>query len=202
MSFELDGTLVLLLLLVPAGLFVALATAPRWAARSMSKHAMWNLRDDVVDDTLTGRLPTDHVAVRELIERTEWAIRETRSLDFLHFFFWTRARRKIPRELARKLAKSIPLDGLHPDQAERVRRYRTRYNTVAIRGILLSSWIGMLVILRFTVPAIREVVRARQRSLGSFTWTATNSVVSETDIGERAREFVTDNGPEREPALV
>lgn len=203
MSFEVGGSVVLLALLAPAGLVIACATIPRWCIRSMSKHALWHLRDDVVDDTLAGRLPAGHAAVKELIARVEWAITESRSFDLLHLRVWVRARRHLPEETACKLERLVALADLTPEQAKRVENYRTRYNSVAIKAILLTSWIGILVVFRFGVPVAIDVFRhLQEHRLRVVVRRATDAVATETNLGRSARTFVTDKGPHREPAVV
>jgi len=204
MTLELDGTFVLIALLVPACLLVAVGTSPRWFVRSMGKHALWRLRDDLVDDTLAARLDPEHPAVRELTARVEWALGEARSFDLVHLFVWSRARRRIPPETLRKLEAIPRLTGLPVDQAERISAYRTRYRNVAIRTILLSSWVGILVVFRYGVRAALEALRrrARDNSFIGVVRTATDEVASETTIGRSAREFVTDKGPDEKYAAL
>lgn len=212
MSFSVNGNLVLLALLIPAVLALAIATVPRWFIRSMSKHALWRLRDEVVDDTLAGDLPSDQPAVRELIERLEWAISESRSFDLLHLIVWSRAKRRLSPKMLKELAEVPALTGLTPDQVSRVEAYRGCYDSVAIRALLLSSWIGVAIVLWTAIPlAVRVLAKAspsgdsrrpeyaRQRALPGglrvVVRVAADEVAEDTRIGRSAREFVSVKGP-------
>jgi hypothetical protein len=211
MSFDVNGTVVLLALLVPAGLFLALATAPRWVVRSMAKHALWRLRDDLAEDIRNGSLPGDNAAVQELIARVDWAIREARLFDLLHLLLWRRAKRSIPRETVRLITKKLALTGLDRQQATLVERYRGRFDSVAIKGLLLSSWFGLAMALWFSLQiaarglALRLLrgLSKRPRSLvlplnvRFVVREAADNVAFDTNIGRDAREFVTSKGPSR-----
>jgi hypothetical protein len=211
MSFSVSGNLVLLALLVPIGLVFAIATVPRWLIRSMSKHALWRLRDKVVDDTLAGALPSDHPAVRELIERLEWAISESRSFDLLHLIVWNRAKRQLHPKVLQGLSRVPELTDLTPDRAKRVNEYRSCYDSVAIRALLLSSWIGIAIVLWTAIPLAfkvlvgsRKTEYAHQRSLPGglrvVIRVAAEEVAEDTKLGRQAREFVNEKGPALEPA--
>src|SRR5580692_11310833 len=63
------------MLIVLVGLWAACMLGPRWFARSLHRHRMWRLRDDLVDDVIAGRLPRDHDAVRHLLSRMEDTLR-------------------------------------------------------------------------------------------------------------------------------
>lgn len=205
MSFETSGTWVMLALLVPAVLVVAVARMPRWYARSVCKHALWRLRDDVVDAKLAGRLPADHPAVTELVERVEWAIEESRSFDLLHLWVWNRAFRGLPADTARKLKQVPNLVSLDGAQRTLVEGYRVRYNRVAVTAILLSSWVGIALVLRFGLPLSFKVLRhhARNITLGGLARKAADEAAAETKIGRSARDYITVEGPrEGDPILV
>lgn len=192
MSVEISGELMVVILAIPLVLLVAVVTMPRWCIRSLAKHALWRLRDDIVDDTITGELPTDHKAVREIVAMAEWAIRDGRSFDLLHLVVWWRACRNIPEETRRALQQEVTLVGLTDEQAERVKAYRARYVQVAITALMLSSWMGVATVLRFAVPAI---LRARAEApetirVGSAVQRAASAAASETRLGRYSREYV------------
>lgn len=205
MSFSVNGNLVLLALLVPMVLVLAVATVPRWFIRSMSKHALWRLRDEVVDDVLAGNLPSDQLAVRELIARLEWAISESRSFDLLHLIIWSRARRGLSPKALKGLVTAPELTSLSSEQTSRIEDYRRCYDSVAVRALLLSSWIGVAIFLWTAIPlAVRILVGsrrpyARQRALPGglrvVVRRATDEVAKDTRIGRRASEFVNEKGP-------
>ncbi len=199
MSFEVDGVFVVAALLVPVGLIVTLVLAPRWLIRSMSKHALWRLRDDLVDDTLSGELPADNAPVQELIRRTEWAIKEARSFDLLHLWVWSRAVRCIPPKDLEELAHIPSLDGLTEEQQALVTDYRLRYNSVAIRAILLSSWLGIGLVVRMVARVLWRALaeRTERRDVRVVVRQATDEIASDTSLGRSARSYVTVEGPSR-----
>lgn len=217
MSFSVDGGVVLAALIVPGVLAVAVATMPRWFIRSMSKHALWRLRDDVVDDVLAGRLPSEHLAIRELVARLEWAIGESRSFDLLHLLVWSRARRRLPRKTVQEVVAIPDLTGLTPEQSTQVTAYRECYDRVAIRAILLSSWFGVTIVVWTGIqllaralidgnlaPAEPAPEHRLRRSFRVAVREATDEVASDTKIGQWAHEFVTIKGPalEARPATA
>lgn len=205
MSFNVNGSLVLLALLIPAVLIAAIATVPRWFIRSMSKHALWRLRDAVVDDVIAGRLPSNDPAVQELVARIEWAIGESRSFDLLHLVVWNRAKNRLSKETLRTLVAVPDLKKLTQDQASIVTGYRTRFDSVAIRAILLSSWLGVALVLWTVVPLVlRELVhrRYRQRAFGVVVREAATEAAEETHFGRLARDYVDAKSPGLKPLPV
>jgi hypothetical protein len=216
MTVSADGGLVLLALLVPLGLVAALVSLPRWFTRSMSKHAFWRLRDEVVDDVIAGELPADSDAVQELAARLEWAIRESRSFDLLHLVVWSRAKRAVSKRTLCELIDIPDLKHLQADQAAKVVEYRKRFDKVAIRAILLSSWLGISVVLwtimRVLVRAIARRLSPSEEPQPQRRMSAAppiRAVVREADeeaaetwLGRKAKEFITVKGPalERVPA--
>lgn len=199
MTFDVSGTVLLVALLVPVILTVALLSTPRWVFRSRSKHALWQLRDEVVDDTIFGRLPKEHDAVQELVARVEWAIDEARSFDLLHLWVWHRATGEIPDETRRRVPKVPGYAGLDPEASRRVEQYRMRYNRVAVRAVLLSSWLGVAMLLSVAVPlAIRLLMdRTVRRSVLTrvVLRDATDQFTERTSVGRSARAFVSAEGP-------
>jgi hypothetical protein len=213
MSFSINGSLFLLALLVPVGLVIAIATMPRWLIRSMSKHALWRLRDEAVDDILAGNLPAEHPAVQELIQRLEWAISEARSFDLLHLIVWSRAKRHLSTKELEELSQVPDLAELTGAQVSRIEKYRRCYDSVAIRTLLLSSWIGVAIVLWTAVPlAIKVLLGARrpeyaqQQSLPGglrvVVRIAADEVAEDTTLGRWATEFVNEKGPALEATPV
>lgn len=208
MSFSMNGTFVLLGLIPLAGLVIAVGMTPRWFIRSLSKHALWRLRDDVVDDVITGKLDREHPSVKELISRVEWAIEESRSFDLLHLLVWRRAWRQLPPGQLRKLARVPDLHGLSDEQAERIKGYRRRYDSVAIGALFLSSWLGLAIVCRVAIPHMlrTSVSRIRWVRVRAIFRQATDEVVSGTPIGHAAQDYVMIKRPalERlpEPAVA
>lgn len=187
-DFELDGAVALFALLLPLSVLTyAVVTIPRWCIRSVTKHAIWRLRDDIVDDTLTGTLPRDHKAVQELILMADWAVNNGRSFDLLHLIVWVRACRHMPDELRRSLRKQAALVGLTPDEVERVKAYRSRYLLVANTALLLSSWMGVVVMLWVAVPALFKLWRKRIQQPVSLT---AAKAAADTRLGRYSREYV------------
>lgn len=196
MTLHISGNLMIVLLLLPVGLVVVLAAWPRWYIRSMSKHSLWRLRDDVVDDVIFGRLPAEHPAVEELIARSEWAIAEARSFDLLHLLVWSWSARDMTLDTRRKLKTIPPLDGLDGPQAERVAAHRRQYNAVSIRAVFLSSWFGIAFVTLFGIRVLLHALTNHVRD-GGFRFAvgaATDRVAESTPLGRSAREFVTVKG--------
>lgn len=159
MSLSIDGGFILLGLLIPAILVAAFAMLPKWFTRSMSKHSMWRLRDDLVDDMIAERLPADEPAVKDLLTRFEWAINESRSFDLLHLLVWYRATRGVPKKVLCELAAIPGLANLPKGQADRIVEYRQQYTRIAISAVFLSSWLGMAIVLCTAIPiAIRALI--------------------------------------------
>jgi hypothetical protein len=198
MHFDVNGTSLLPLLIIPAALGWAVLSWPRWYVRSISKHALWRMRDGVAREVRTGRLPGDHAAVAELRERIDWAIKETHSFDLVHLLVAIRALHKLPAENRQQLSKTPSLHGLTGEQVELIKSYRRRYNTVTIRALLLSSWIGIATFIGHAVPfALKRVGhRARNLTVAGVVNDTTDEMVARSWLGRQAREFINSNGPQ------
>jgi hypothetical protein len=202
MNLEISGEVMLLVFMVPFGLLAAVLTMPRWCIRSMGKHALWRLRDDIVDDTISGILPHDHKAVTDLLRMAEWAIEDGRSFDVLHLWVWVRACRDVSDRTRQELQKEVALAGLSTQQAERVKEYRARYVSVAITALMLGSWIGVAAVLRYAIPA---AIRLRPRPgyvTASVMPEATQQAADGTWLGRASREYVWAKGRDADLAHV
>jgi hypothetical protein len=138
---------------------------PDWFARSLVRHRLWRLRDQIVDDVLAGRLPGTHAAVKELLRRTDWTIRKGTELNMLAFHVWAWVLRRSDEDARKPVLRATPepasLKGLAEDERERVDQYREHLALLASASVLLGTWVGIATVLRFVVPAVRRRRRLR-----------------------------------------
>jgi hypothetical protein len=188
---------VALLIIVPVTLLLAILRVPRWFSRSLHRHRLWRLRDQVVDDVIDERLPREHPAVRELMEQAEQSIRLTSSLTMVDFYAWSWAMRGAEPHLI-KPRQPAPLHGLSPAQRRMVENYRARLRVLRISAILSGSWLGIASVLRFVIPAIPEVrrtLRAEDRARsdgGNGSARDTSITVERKDVQMPATPHETD----------
>jgi hypothetical protein len=125
--------LILFLSAASIAIFVALVTLPWWFARSMHRHRIWRLRDTLVDDMICGRLPSDHKAVRQILDRVEGALDHGHRLTMLDLVVWMVANRGTDPSTRRYMEQAVadcPLAGLDSEQAK----------CVHIGYVLYSDW--------------------------------------------------------------
>jgi hypothetical protein len=177
-----DITTVVILFLPPLVLFVALMRAPRWFAGSLCRHAIWRLRDGFVDETLAGRLPCEALAVQETRRHMEWVLAEHTTLSMAQVYAWWWAWRKSPE--LRPAKPKFPNGELTVEQAQLLDRYNHRLSELNVASVLCSSWPGLMIVVRYLVPAL---VR------GAALRPAANEAAREashTDPGERASDYL------------
>lgn len=172
--------------------WVAFARAPVWFCRSLHRHRLWRERDAVIDDILAGRLPQQHAAVGELLAVADWSARQGHKHTITEMFLWHAVRKRVDESTPEVLA--LPLDGLTDVELELLHRHRDRIIFLTTSSMLLGSWLGILTILRFVVPA-RRAMRAmetdhRRNDLRATLAEATSEASQQTGIARAAREFI------------
>ena len=134
--------------LIVVGLYVAVATLPRWCFGSVWRHCLWALRDELVGDILDGNLPGDHPAVcdlRHAWERRRLTQPSSRLIDIVLFDHLI-LRRVPPSELL-QLEAQPSIDGLSDEEQRLVLRYRERSAVLFGGALVSSSWLGALILL-------------------------------------------------------
>lgn len=172
--------------------WVALVRAPVWFCRSLHRHRLWRERDAVADDILSGRLPRQHPAVSELLAVADWSARQGHKHTVTEMFLWRAVHRRVDESTPEVLA--IPLDDLDEDQLALLHQHRDRIILLTTSSMLLGSWLGILTILRFVVPARRAMrtaeIEPRRGDLRATLAEATSEASQQTGIGHAAREFI------------
>lgn len=186
------------LVVATMSLWIALLRAPHWFCRSLHRHRLWKERDHVADDIIARKLPKDHPAVRELLEVAEWSAREGHKHTVMEMFVWRAIGQRTDKRTPETLA--VSLDGLTEDQLALLHQHRDRIMFLTTSSMLLGSWLGLLTILRFVVPARREILKgAAQRApaqvrsrvdVRATILEATNEASRRTQLGCVAREFI------------
>lgn len=175
-------------------LFVAFLRAPQWCMRSLHRHRLWRLRDEIADDLIDGRLPKDHAAARELLRRAELAIEETTSM--LGFYVWAWVSRRSDPMLVRSFRrKGASFDGLSSTQRERIIAHRECLGYLSASSVLTGTWVGLATILRFVIPAIKDERRRSVRprdgvDVRDTLWLATDKATHDTTLGRRSNELM------------
>lgn len=153
---------------------------------------------------ISGLLPRDHLVVRHLLRDVERSITDGRLRSMLVVWVWS----TLPSDARRTVRETVgsaraSFDGLTPAQRERVKQYRERWIFLTSSTILLGSWLGMLSILRFVVPAMRDAarqgggggpsdrVRVETRQVRVTLRVAADRAATDTWLGRRSREFLS-----------
>lgn len=190
---------IVLLIVVPVGLLLACLRFPRWFSLSLARHAIWRVRDSIADDMIAGRLPSNHPAVRELLEQVEWFARESNRFTMLRLHVLSRAWKKCHSDTkAAVKARRASLAGLTPEAKRLLEAYRKDFRLLSISTFLFGTWLGILNIVRFAIPAMIEARRrakaARQTSpsleLRATVRMAATRATTDTWIGRRSGEFL------------
>lgn len=180
------------------GVWFALVRLPVWCFRSIHRHRLWEERDAIADEILTGKLKRGHPAVRELLAVAEHSANETHRLSILDLFFWRSVHRRCDMDKMSVLATSDA--GLTERELKLVAAHRDRIVTLSIRSMLVGSWLGILTIFVHLLPAVvmevrMEVRKNQQRrrvseSIKSTLVVATDEASSKSRIGRAARQFI------------
>lgn len=167
----------------------SLITLPRWCVRSLHRHRLWRLRDQVVDSVLAGCLPANHPAVKYLISELERAIRHCHRMSLLKLRGFILLRRRLSRAAETQLrSRSAPpsLAGLGEAEKMLLKEYRQAEATLLAGNLLLGSWLGVYLVLRRLPAAATRSAGARQ----AMTMAA-DEVTTKTRIGRAARDAVS-----------
>jgi hypothetical protein len=193
---------VIVLVAIAMVLFIAVLRMPRWFAQSLAHHALWRMRDDLVDDMLSGRLPKDHAAVRELLGTAEWVIAQSPSATLVRFYVWRRICNRSETDVRDQIAKRAPSwHGLSDAESERLGQYRNRLGQLAATCMLFGSWLGLWHVIRRIGPGIREARRVASVTRGSHSQkleaefaasirVAADRASAESWVGQYSRELV------------
>jgi hypothetical protein len=170
-------------------LFTVLFVMPRWCFRSVHRHRMWRLRDDIVDKVIDGVLPADHPAVRQLVGRVNGSIRLAPKITLLRLLVIDKVTGKTSPEVRAVLDEHAgcgPCDmtELTEEQCDLIARYNDRINILRIGTTLTGSWLGIAVVaavvpLVAVTPAARTIRQALGRAVDE---------VSATRFGRRVGE--------------
>jgi len=166
----------------------AFVTAPRWFSRSLHRHRLWRLRDGFVDHLMDHDLPQDHPAVRQLRWLMKCALDGgrpgNRALDISVFRWAKRGISPLARQELSTEARLCPLDGLTPEQQSLLTQYRANFETLVVGMLLLGSFWGTFIVIRFLPQVIAE--ERRNRTVASPSWQeARQTVRTATDVATR-----------------
>jgi hypothetical protein len=174
---------IVLVLICFAVLWAAWLLVPRWFARSIHRHRMWTLRDQLVDDIIAGRLPHDHPAVRQLARNIDRALRDGMNITYFDVRVFARRYRRLDSSTRAILDKRIarrPTDGLTQDQCKRIKGYETCWELLRVGHLMLGSWLGLAYVswqffnlaTKSAIEAGRHVGWKTQISLAKLGWFA------------------------------
>jgi hypothetical protein len=189
---------IIIMLLILVGLWAACVLGPRWFARSLHRHRMWQLRDDLVDDVIVGRLPRDHEAVRHLIKKMDTTLRFGPNVTLSDVLIFNRHFARVSQSARRFVRRpQCPLDGLTTDQRSSVKKYEREFDLLLVGLLLLGSWLGLIAVIGvFLSLAVRRIAKlwrrplslaSLQRVVGSIARQATDKA-ADSPIGQRVSE--------------
>lgn len=155
-----------------AGAFVSLVRIRRWCFGSIGRHRMWQVRDQLADDIIEGRLPADHAAVRSLLEKMHGYLRADAPGRLLQVLLFHRlVISRLPPERINQLDSEPATDGLSDHQRDLVRVHRERYGAVLALGLIAGSWLGPVLHAWLQLQRIRQRLAANMRGTSRHTLT-------------------------------
>lgn len=208
MEFAMSSDVAIILFTIGAlGMLVAFVRIPHWFCLSLTRHAVWRLRDSVVDDVIGGKLPRDHPAVIDLLQATESVIRNTRDLTMVNFYIWVRTWRQHDAALRNHARRAPACTGLTTEQRALLQQHRALLVKLGSRAILTGTWIGLAMTIRFIgsgirksrkVAALAEPQRPRfdAEVATSFRFAAETAATS-TWVGRCSSEYLTRDADKR-----
>jgi hypothetical protein len=173
-------------------LFTLLFLMPRWCFRSLHRHRMWRLRDEIVDCVVDGVLPADHEAIQQLVGRIGRSIRLAPSVTLLRLIIIDRITGRTPprvREMldARDGRGPCDLSELTVDQCELIKSYNERIDILRIGTTLTGSWLGIGVVMLAIPLALADIgARTLRQTLAQAVDEASATSFGR-HVGERAR---------------
>lgn len=175
----------------------SIIAAPRWFARSLHRNRLWHLRDRFVAEIVSGRIPADDPAVRDTLRRIERAIASVKQISLLRALIFARLARRLTPDASRALDRRTAWPSLHrldAHQQATVTSFREALDTLLAGGALLSSWLGVFLVLMLLPKAWMNVHR-RDCDDGTPTRPisiATDDATETTWVGRKAKEAVED----------
>lgn len=133
---------------------------------SLYRYRLWLLRDDVVDDVLSGRLsPSDTIC--DFVDAIENAVQQARSMTLLK---WLLTPLPPPEYLASRMgAMERDMNRLDEEAKARFKRHLGRFQDVVMWYLLSTSLVGWLLIVGITaINGVRALVSVlKSRASGS-----------------------------------
>lgn len=135
---------------VALAIAVAYARFPRWYGLAIQRGLLREVRDDIADAILDGRLPLDHPAVKHLYERAEVMLDHIREMTPFHgaaVYFSIRGLSPAARAAFDEECRDPSLEGLSDDQCALVNSLSMRLLVTVAGAFIRSSWLGTFSIL-------------------------------------------------------
>lgn len=176
-----------------------LVALPRWYFRSISRYRLWHLRDELVDDILVGKLPGEHPAVLQLLNRAETAIALISRFSLVDVLLLVRLiRRASPAARAALSNHSALCDraGLDHNERRLLDSYTELLDFRVASTMFSSSWFGLAYLLVKTPRIVAAVRRNEKAPAGAsfdtegFVVSAADRVTEITPLGHSAKEAV------------
>jgi hypothetical protein len=149
--------------------------------RSLYRHALWQLRDNLVDDVLSGRLPYES-GVRSQLRLIEAGITHAHecTVGRILITYWWMLRAKASVDVA---SLRVDVEGLTEEQALHLRSYEDRFRSCTFRYLFLNSpagwfaflWVPPAFVLYRLFRRVRPVMRTLDRIVERPTLTVVES---------------------------
>lgn len=173
-------------------LFTVLFLMPRWCFRSVHRHRMWRLRDEIVDQIIDGTLPANHLAVQQLRRRIHRSIELAPKVTLLRLFIIDKITGKTSPQVHALLdyadgAGPCDRSDLTDKQCTLIDSYNERIDTLRIGTTLTGSWVGIGVV-ALAIPVVLVDIGATtfRDALGRAVDRASETAFGR-HVGEQAR---------------
>lgn len=192
-------------------LFVALVAAivslPRWCVRSLLRHRVWRLRDDMFDAALRGELPIGHPAVRATLSRMDTVISNCHRFSLLRLGIFSQLLKRSPDSIRRSIDGRPPLpaklyDHLTTEQRQLIKSYEQRLLMSMVALVVLGTWFGFFRA-SWAVLAVRPEHRTPEAPEAANGWFGgAEEAVAGTRMGQAARRALRESIAETEFAVA
>jgi hypothetical protein len=126
------------------GVAIAFIRLPRWYGVSISRHKMWRLHDQIINDIITGALP-EVEAVWMLVDDVDSTIEIARFVTLPRLLAMRRRRRgESSRSVEREQTREQSLALLKPSQRSCYRLRAVRLDTLRARHLYVGTWTGLI----------------------------------------------------------
>jgi hypothetical protein len=120
-----------------------------WCQRGKFRHRLWQLRDQISDDIIEGRLP-HHEAVYDLRSLVDFLVKEARQVTLANMLLSRITMARLPRD--KSSYEGTSSQGLEPQQVALLEYYRKLLYRTANAHLIsgsVSGWFGAVLVIPY-----------------------------------------------------